>query len=188
VKPTKLRGLWFASIPILIFLAACAMSWSNVRAQESSLARLPAPEMQRLAKFYVGIWDYTETYPKNGKQNTGVYSSELGPGGNSIINKFHSKGPVGDFEGMLVMTWDAKEKAYKAYVFGNDFPGAIIETGQWEGETLVFHGGLSAGQMKLALRNAAKLMAPGKMASDAFSSANGAPEQLLVHVEATRRP
>jgi hypothetical protein len=30
---------------------------------------------------------------------------------------------------LLVMTWDLKESAYKAYVFGDAFPGAIVETG-----------------------------------------------------------
>ena len=52
----------------------------------------------------------------------------------------------------------------------------------------MFRGEFSAGERKPALRNAAKLMAPGKMASDEFSSANGAPEKVLVHVEATKRP
>ena len=76
-------------------------------------ARPAVAEMERL-KFYLGEWDYIETYPKssfypNGGKNTGVYTSKLGPGGNSLINTFHSQGPVGDFEGLLVMTWDAKE-------------------------------------------------------------------------------
>jgi hypothetical protein len=79
-------------------------------------------------KFYLGEWDYTEMYPKGGK-NMGVNTNKLGPGGNSLINTFHSTGPSGDFEGLLILTWDANEKAYKAYRFGNDFPGAIVETG-----------------------------------------------------------
>ncbi|HVS88285.1 MAG TPA: SRPBCC family protein [Candidatus Acidoferrum sp.] len=96
----------------------------------------PGAEMKRL-KFYLGEWDYTESYEKtsfypNGGKNTGVYTSKLGPGGNSLVQNFHSQGPVGDFEGLIVMTWDPKEKAYKAYVFGNEFPGAIVETGQFE--------------------------------------------------------
>ena len=154
---------------------------------------LPTPEMQRLAKLYVGTWDYTETYPKSafapaGGQNTGVYTSELGPGGNSLINRFHSRGPVGDFEGMLVMTWDAKEKAYKSYIFGNDFPGALVENGQWEGDALVYRGDFSEGTMKYALRNTTKLTGPGKLMSQEYSSTNGAAEALLVTVEATKRP
>jgi hypothetical protein len=192
-KPMKFRSVWFASFAVLVFFAAQAGLRTRVRAQEPQRPTLPTPEMQRLSKLYVGTWDYTESYPKsafspNGGQNTGVYTSELGPGGNSIINRFHSKGPVGDFEGMLVMTWDAKEKAYKSYIFGNSFPGAVIETGQWEEDAVVFRGEFQAGPMKMTLRNAAKLAAPGKLVTDEYSSANGAQEKLLVHVEATKRP
>jgi len=152
----------------------------------------PLPEMQRLSKLYVGIWTYTETYPKsasspNGAVNTGIYTSELGPGGNSIINRFHSKGPVGEFEGVIVMTWDPKEKAYKAYVFGDSFPAALVETGQWENNFLVYRAELSVGSMKLALRTATKFLDGGKLTSDAFSSTNGSPETLLVHVEAVKK-
>jgi len=66
-------------------------------AAPAAAAKPGAAEMERL-KFYLGEWDYTETYPKspfspNGGKNTGVYSSKLGPGGNSLINTFHSQGP-----------------------------------------------------------------------------------------------
>jgi hypothetical protein len=177
---------------ILLFLAAVILLVRNSAAQEGKPPALPLPEMQKLSKLYVGTWTYTETYPKSptfpdGGENTGVYTSELGPGGNSIINHFHSKGPVGDFEGTLVMTWDPKESAYKAYIFGSDFPGAVVETGKWDGETLVYSGEFSMGPMKIAVRNTAKLTAPGKLSIDEFSSPNGAPEKLFVHVEAVKK-
>jgi len=60
------------------------------------------------------------------------------------------------------MTWDPKEKAYKNYVFGNDFPGCIVETGQFEGDTLVFCGEFSTGAMKIAVRSTTKVIAPRK--------------------------
>src|SRR6185437_11262462 len=130
------------AIRLKIFVAAILLASASAilfarkpAAQEEKPPALPMPEMQRLSKLYVGKWEYTETYPKsafspNGGVNTGVYTSELGPGGNSIINHFHSKGPVGEFEGVMVMTWDPKEKAYKAYVFGDSFPAAVVQTGQ----------------------------------------------------------
>jgi hypothetical protein len=184
-------------LPVVVVFLLCLPGklWisGNAHAQEKASRALPTAEMQRLARFYVGTWDYTEIYPKSasspeGAQNTGVYTSELGPGGNSLVNRFHSHGPVGDFEGMLVMTWDPKEKEYKEYVFSNGFSGAIIETGQWEGDTLVYRGEFPSGAVKLGLRNATKLPGPGKMVSEQFSSVNGAPEALMVRVEATKRP
>jgi hypothetical protein len=150
-----------------------------------------APEMDRL-KFYVGEWDYTETYPKstsypNGGKNTGVYTSKPGPGGNSLLNGFHSQGPVGDFEGLMVMTWDPKEKSYKSYVFGNNFPGAIVETGQFEGDALVFLTEFSVGGATLKLRNVTHLVSPGKLVSEEYFASKDAPEALFVRVEATKR-
>lgn len=164
----------------------------NPSAQEQKSPSLPLPEMQRLAKFYVGTWTYTETYPKsaaapNGAVNTGIYSSELGPGGNSIVNHFHSKGPAGESVGMMAMTWDPKEKAYKSYVFGGDFPGAFVMTGQFDGDSLVYHAEISAGALKVALRNVSTIAADGRMISDEYSGRKGALEALLVHVEAVKQ-
>lgn len=154
-------------------------------------AKPGAAEMERL-KFYLGEWDYTETYPKsafapNGGMNTGVYHSKLGPGGNSLINMFHSQGPVGDFEGLLVMTWDAREKAYKAYVFGNGFPGAIVETGQFEGDALVYRLEFPVEGGVVKLRNVTRVTGPGTLVSEEYSAMNDAPETLLVRVDAKKR-
>lgn len=169
-------------------IMVCTAAWS-ARQQKSAPAAesapKPAPQMERL-KFYLGEWDYTETYAK-GAKNSGVYTSKLGPGGNSLINGFHSQGPVGDSEGLLVMTWDAKEDAYKAYAFGNDFPGALVETGQFEGDALVFRSEISAGGSTLKLRNVTRLVSPGKIVSEQYVTARDAPEALFVSVEAKRR-
>ncbi len=142
-------------------------------------------EMKRLT-FYVGSWAYTENYP-NGAKNTGVYTSKLGPGGNSLINTFSSHGPVGNFEGMLIFTWDTSENKYRAYAFGGDFPGAIVETGEFEGDKLVFRGEISAGSRKMQIRNVTWLTTPGQLVSEEYMSSGGSPEKLLVRVEATRQ-
>ena len=138
-----------AAVLLLAVVFTILLVKSSV-AQESKPPALPLPEMQKLSKLYVGRWEYTEIYPKsamapNGGTNTGIYVSELGPGGNSIFNHFHSKGPVGEFDGVLVITFDPKEKAYKAYVLGDSFPTAIVENGQWEDDVLVFRFELSMG-------------------------------------------
>jgi hypothetical protein len=148
-------------------------------------AKPGAAEMKRL-DFYLGQWTYTETYPKGGV-NHGVYTSKPGPGGNSLLNTFHSQGPVGDFEGMLVYTWDLTEGKYKAYLFSGDFPGAVVETGEFEGEKLVFHGEIGAGSAKIQLRNVTWMASPEKLISEAYMGRAGAPEKLLVRVEATKQ-
>jgi hypothetical protein len=178
-----------SAVGILLSLPVLAARRENiaVNAAQESKPR-PAPEMEKLS-FYLGEWDYTETYGKspNGPKNTGVYTSRLGPGGNSLINTFHSQGPVGDFEGLLIITWDPKEKAYKLYVFGNDLPGALVETGAFEGDTLVFRSEITAQGITMKLRNTTRVTEPGKMVSEQFMARKDAPEALLVHVEAKKR-
>jgi hypothetical protein len=175
-----------------MMLGATAWSARQQKSDEKSApVSKPAPEMDRL-KFYLGEWDYTETYPKsatfpNGGKNTGLYTSKLGPGGNSLINGFHSQGPVGDFEGLLVITWDPKEKSYKAYAFAGEFPGAIVEAGQFEGDALVFRSEFSAGGSTFKLRNVTRLVSPGKLVSEEYFTAKDAPETLFVHVDAIKR-
>lgn len=152
----------------------------------------PSPEMDRLKSFYLGTWDYTETYEKSafspqGSSDSGIYTSEPGPGGNSIVNRFHSHGEAGDFDGLLVITWDPKEKTYKSYVFGNGFPGCIVQTGNFEGEALIFRANFESAGMNLKLRNVSRAAGKDKIISEEFIASEGAPEVLLVRVEARKR-
>jgi hypothetical protein len=72
-------------------------------------------------------------------------------------------------------------------VFGDNFPGALVETGQFEGDTLVFRTELSAGGTTLKLRNVTRLVSPGNLISEEYFAKKGAPESLLVTVEAKKR-
>ena len=185
----KTAIVFASTVGILLSLPVLASRrWSiAAHAAQESKAK-PAPEMEKLS-FYLGEWDYTETYGKaqNGPKNTGVYTSKLGPGGNSLVNTFHSQGPVGDFEGLMVFTWDPREKAYKLYVFGNNLPGAMVSTGAFEGDTLVFRSEITVQGATMKLRNTTRVTEPGKMVSEQFVVRGNAPETLLVHVEAKKR-
>jgi len=188
-KHAKAAIVFASAVGILLSLPVLAARRGNIAVNAAQESRSKSsPEMEKL-NFYLGEWDYTETYGKsaNGPKNTGVYTSKLGPGGNSLINTFHSQGPVGDFEGLLVFTWDPREKAYKLYVFGNDLPGALVETGAFEGDTLVFRSELTAQGTTVKLRNTTRVTEPGKMVSEQFMARKDAPETLLVHVEAKKR-
>jgi len=182
----------FIAAPFLLAVVSATFLSRLSFAHDRKPPALPLPEMQELSKLYVGSWTYTETYPKssmapNGGTNTGDYTSELGPGGNSIFNHFHSKGPVGEFDGTIVMTWDPKEKLYKAYVFGDSFPSAVVETGQWDNDALIYRFELNMGPTKIALRNVTKFLPDGKLTSEEFTSVNGAPETLFVQVAAVKK-
>jgi len=180
-----------ASLMAILTVAMTSTARQEKPAAQSPPANPGAAEMQRL-KFYVGEWQYTEEYPKsplfpNGGKNTGIYTSKLGPGGNSLINTFHSQGPAGDFEGLIVMTWDPKEKTYKEYFFADQFPGAVVESGAFEGDALVYRLEFPAGGHTVKLRNTTRLISPDKLESEQYSSKGDGPETLIVHVSATRK-
>jgi hypothetical protein len=67
------------------------------------------------------------------------------------------------------------------------FPGAIVETGQFEGDALVFRTDFSVGGATLELRNVTRLLSPGKLVSKEYSTSKDASESLLVRVDATKR-
>ena len=187
----RMTAVIFAALLLSLPLWAMRQEKTAEKPAVAATVKPGAAEMERL-KFYLGEWDYTETYPKsasypNGGKNAGVYTSKLGPGGNSLINSFHSQGPVGDFEGLLLMTWDAREKAYKAYAFGNDFPGALVETGQFEGDALVYRSEFPVDGAVLKLRNVTRLTGAGTLVSEEFVAMIDVPETLLVRVEAKKR-
>ena len=91
-------------------------------------------------------------------------------------------------KGCPVITWDPKEKAYKSYVFGNEFPGCIVQTGQFEGDALVFRSDVAAEGMKIQLRNVTRISAVGKIVSEEYIATEGSAEVLMLRVDATRRP
>jgi hypothetical protein len=183
LRTMTLLGVTFIAVMVSGLGVVRQTSETKSAAAPGAKPKPGADEMKRLG-FYVGEWTYTETYP-NGTVNHGTYSSKLGPGGNSLLNTFHSQGPVGDFEGMLVYTWDPAEGKYKAYVFSGDLPGALIETGAFEGEKLVLKGEIGGG--KVLMRNVTWMASPGKLISETYMSRAGAPEKLLVRVEATKQ-
>lgn len=179
---------------LLCFFALSGTPRGDVgKRAEQEAEQKASPEMERLKKLYLGAWDYTETYTKTpfapqGGSDTGVYTSEPGPGGNSIVNRFHSHGALGDFEGLLVMTWDPKEKAYKSYVFGNGFPGCVVQTGQFEGDVLVFRSEFAVEGQKMKLRNVTRVSGVGKIVSEQYLATQESPEVLMVRVDAKKRP
>lgn len=187
----KKLNCWLPAIFIAVLVLSGALFAKTPQDAKSAPAVPGSQEMAKL-KFYIGEWNYTESYEKTplypaGGKNTGLYTSTPGPGGNSLVQHFHSQGPMGDFEGLMIITWDTKENAYKEYIFGNDFPGCLVQTGQFEGDTLVFRGEVSMGATKLAMRNTTKLAAPNKIVSAEYVAVNGAPESLMLTVEASKK-
>lgn len=107
-------------------------------------AETPSPEMEKLAKAFVGDWDNTETmerseYFPNGGGRSGTSHWRLGVGGTTIIGEGHSDGSVGPLHHLILIWWDKKAKVYDYFVCFKDTGSSCLirGTAHWEGNDFV---------------------------------------------------
>jgi hypothetical protein len=146
-----------AAVVLLLPASAQQAQDKNANAPTLKSVPTPGPEMDQL-KFLRGYWHYVSTYDKtsfypSGGKGAGTYITTAGPGGFSQIAEFSGTSPDGREAGHEVTTWDPEERAYKSYIFGNNFPGCIVRTGHWEGATLIFDADFVLGGNKLHLQS-----------------------------------
>ena len=128
----------------------------------------------------VSKYEKTPLFP-NGGEAKGTYAGKWGPGRFSVVADFGATGgPEGAIQGHEVITWDEKAKAYKQFIFGNNFPGAFQATGRWEGEKLVFEGELEFGGTLMRFRNEATTDADGSVTMRESYSAGDSPRVLMI--------
>jgi hypothetical protein len=153
-------------------------------------APTPGPEMDQL-KFLRGYWHYVSTYEKSsfypeGGKGSGTYITTEGPGGFSQIAEFSGTSPDGREVGHEVTIWDQEEHAYKSYVFGNNFPGCIVRTGKWDGNTLIFDSDFDFNGVDVHLQSSTTANADGSVTIIEKLGANGAEPQPTLTLKATR--
>jgi hypothetical protein len=104
----------------------------------------PAPEMTKMIKMMSGSWTVTEKHdpnpwmPTSGtSQGTAVLTP--GPGGLSLVEKYHSSGAMGKFDGLGTMWWEPKAQVYRSAWCDNMSPNGCDDSGssKWEGDKLV---------------------------------------------------
>lgn len=105
----------------------------------------PAPEMERLTKMLQGRWTTEEKHEPSemmpqGGSGKGQESVRPGPGKLSLISEYTSQGPMGEFSGIGIITWDPVERLYHIHWTDNTSSGVSIMNGKWVGQDLVFTG------------------------------------------------
>jgi len=104
-----------------------------------------APEMSKLIKMMSGNWmvsekDYPSPMMPNGGTGKGTATITPGPGGLSLIEKYHSSGAMApNFNGYGTFWWDAKDKVYRGVWCDNMTPNGCDASGttKWDGDNLV---------------------------------------------------
>ncbi len=104
----------------------------------------PTPEMQRLARAFVGTWNTIETFERNefypnGAERKGTARISVGTGGTTLIEDYHSDGSAGKLDFLAVIWWDNGTKRYGFFTCGNGHVTAckIRGTARWDGDSFV---------------------------------------------------
>jgi hypothetical protein len=178
-----------AAIPLAIAVVVAIML--PAAAQHSKKAAVSAaakttliPELDQL-RFYLGDWSYSETYEKsvlfpNGGQNSGSWTAQVGPQGRSIIHAFVSHGTGDNYEGIEVMTWDAKAKLYRDHSLWYDSPDQWSYIGRFDGDALVYRAEFELNGRHVTFRSETRPLQSGGFTLDEFASVDGKPEQKIL--------
>lgn len=184
------RTMFRTKTVVLVGLFMALVAPSLISLAQAPEPLKPGPEMEKL-RFLVGDWTYEEKYEASpfGPAGTGkgTMQCRLGPGGFSIVVDFRTNTATGESVGHEIQTWDPAAKKYTFYAVGNEFPGAIVSTGNWEGNALVMNGTLAAGENKFRFRT--RLTRSGSNAAQyTVESATGdEPLKLVVTGRATKK-
>ncbi len=105
----------------------------------------PAPEIERVLQQFQGRWTTEEKHEPSemlpqGGTGKGQEAIRPGPGKMSLIGEYVSQGPMGEFAGIGLMTWDPTARVYHLHWTDNTNPVVSVSTGKWEGKDLVFTG------------------------------------------------
>ena len=135
------RRMLLVSILLASVLGTCAFAQKS---ESGKTAGTPSLEMEKLARFFVGDWDTTETmersqYFTNGGGRKGISHWRLDVGGTTLIGTGSSDGSVGPLDHLIVIWWDQKAKLYGYFVCFKDTGSSCIERGtaHWEGDNFV---------------------------------------------------
>lgn len=158
---TVLKGILFASVVTCLCASLLAQDDANTAssgakkaASEATAMPMPKPDpqMTKMIKMMGGHWTVIEKsepspmFPKGGT-GKGTATMTPGPGGMSLIEKYHSAGLMGsNFNGAGTFWWDAKANAYRGIWCDSMTPGGCDSSGttKWEGNDLV---GVMEGEM-----------------------------------------
>lgn len=125
----------------------------------------PAPEIERLINQLQGRWtteekhEASEMLPQGG---TGKGQEQIrpGPGRLSLIAEYSSQGPMGEFSGIGLITWDASARVYRLHWTDNTNPALTVMTGKGEGTDVVFTGSETMMGKKVYARHAITELTP----------------------------
>jgi len=129
-------------------------------ATSTAEARLPSPEMQSLAKAFVGRWSTTYKFEPGGMAtNGGTGKGEevwrTGPGGYTLMEEEHVQAPFGEVFLFALHWWDKSTNSLRGMLCNNSGPATcnvdsyFNSSLKWDGKQLVIEMQFPQGGKKM---------------------------------------
>jgi hypothetical protein len=154
----------------------------------------PSPEIQKLIKDFAGTWSTSEKieaseFIPQGGTGAGTDISKAGPGGNSLLGDYRSRGSMGSFSGHGIIFWDAKRQLYNSIWCDSMSPSGCEAgiSGKWEGEELVFNSESEMMGKKVQSKQVYTDIKPDSFTFYIDSSVDGGPIKRFMTIKYTRK-
>jgi hypothetical protein len=174
---------------------AVPISPTTASKQSSAATVQPAPEIQKLAKAFLGTWSVTEkiepsqTMP-NGGDGRGEEVYRLGPGGHSFIEEIHLNEPTQEISGAGVAWWDDKAKGYRAVWCDGENPSGCIlmaHLAKWEGDQFVLSDESERNGRKFEFKEVFSEITPSSFTQTLYHGEAGKELKRLLTIHATKK-
>jgi hypothetical protein len=183
-----MKAFWWAFrslLPIIVF--SFALSAQKPVTRITPLESASSPEMQRLARAFIGTWDVVETFERNeffpnGGGRKGTAHISVGTGGTTLIEDYHSDGSAGKLDFLAVIWWDPETKRYGFFTCGNGHgtPCRMRGTARWDGDSFVNEYELTIKGKKTKWRDSFSQITPTSFTLiAALESADGAMKPMI---------
>ena len=159
-----------ALIAVLLLSLGLASAQQDTKPEKTAAAQTgqsaempnPSPEIQKLAKLFLGEFDVEgkildENWAPGGDEGSGTETVKAGPGDFSVISDAQMKwSKLGPMTGHGVIWWNDAKKAYLALWCDSWGSCESAGEGKWSGEALVFEGPMMMGPQQVTVRQTYK--------------------------------
>ena len=166
---------------------------TQTHADGATTGHLVVPPLARLIRALAGSWSLQISYPKEqksaGAAGSGTEFWHLGPGGNSLIEEYHSTGKEGEIFGLGIAWWDTNSDRFQVvWCDSTDSAGcSVMKYGaRWEGDAVVMRHEREEGEKKLLLKEVFSDITDNSFTQTLYQSEPGTEPEAIVTIHATR--
>jgi len=196
-KTRPMRRTMRTFLLILLIAAAVHMTpmaqTANGSAEAGSAEQAVSAPLSRLIHALAGSWSLQISYPKEPLSERAAGSGtefwHVGPGGNSLVEEYHSTGKEGEIIGLGIFWWDKKADSFQViWCDSTDSAGcsAMKYGARWERDTVVIRHERQDGGRRFLLREVFSDFTDRSFTQTLYQSEPGTTPAEIVTIHATR--